>query len=86
MFLSNAPPSAQPAIFNFDGASSRSCPNKRRNASVQPSLTRSSFTGAPVIKDSKLVRRSFCQPLFCVPNQSGSVGWLLRTLMEEGVR
>ena len=55
---------AQENILNLEGALLLTLPNKSLNASVQPSDTKSSFTGAPVRSDSKLFLLSLCHPGF----------------------
>ena len=54
--------------------------------SVQPSLTRSSSAKPPDTSALKLSMRSCCQPGRSDWAQSGSVGRLLRTSIDEGVR
>ena len=58
----------------------------RREMSVQPSFTRSSAAKPPVCSVAKLVSHSRCQPGSRVRNHAGSIGWLLRTSIDEGVR
>ncbi len=54
--------------------------------SVQPSLTKSSGSKPPETSVLKLSIRCCCQPGAREAAQSGSVGRLLRTSMDEGVR
>ena len=54
--------------------------------SVQPSITRSSSANPPVCRVTKFISHSCCQPGCSVANHSGSIGWLLRTSIDDGVR
>ena len=58
----------------------------RLEMSVQPSWTRSSSAKPPVCKVAKLVSHFCCQPGPSEAYHSGSIGWLLRTSMLDGVR
>ena len=60
--------------------------DSRRQTSVHRSLTRSSSSAMPVTIAVKLSRRRFCQPCGCEVNQETSVGLLLRSSTEDGVR
>ena len=54
--------------------------------SVQPSCTRSSSAKPPVWSVAKFMSHFACQPGSRLSNQAGSIGWLLRTSIDEGVR
>jgi hypothetical protein len=54
--------------------------------SVQPSFTRSSSANPPVCNVVKFISHFVCQPGSSVRNQSGSISWLLRTSIDDGVR
>ena len=54
--------------------------------SVQPSFTRSSSAKPPVCRVVKFMSHLACQPGSRSSNQSGSMGWLLRTSIDDGVR
>ena len=54
--------------------------------SVQPSPTRSSGSGMPVTRLLKFSIRRCCQPGSSDAAHSGSVGRLLRTSIDDGVR
>jgi hypothetical protein len=59
----------------------------RRERSVQPSMTRSSSVMPPVWLAVKFSSQRCCQPGVAISaNHAGSVGWLLRTSTEDGVR
>jgi len=59
----------------------------RRAMSVQPSITRSSSTSPPVWLAVKFSSQRCCHPGVAISaNHSGSVGWLLRTSTDDGVR
>src|SRR5260221_88992 len=55
-----------------------------RMASVQPSLTRSTSCGTPAVRETKLRRRSFCQPGFSDFAHAGSVGAFRRSSTDAG--
>ena len=54
--------------------------------SVQPSCTRSSSANPPVCSVVKFINHFACQPGSRSRNQSGSMSWLLRTSIDDGVR
>ena len=58
----------------------------RLEMSVQPSFTRSSSANPPVCRVTKFISHFCCQPSPNVANHSGSMGWLLRMSMDDGVR
>ena len=58
----------------------------RCEMSVQPSFTRSSSAKPPVCSVAKFTSHFCCHPGSSVANHSGSIGWLLRTSTDDGVR
>ena len=67
---------AQESILNLEGALLLKLPKRSLKASVQPSDTKSSLTGAPVRRDSKLFLLLLCHPGFWDVNHSESVSLL----------
>ena len=74
-------------VSSPDAAASTKTRSRTRMAmSVQPSLTRSSSANPPVCSVAKFSSHSFCQPGSSPANHAGSISWLLRTSIDDGVR